>query len=228
MNLRTCNFFGKFFEQFSLCSWNWGWRPVSLLIITICLHCVCLTTVTHTHIRRPRQCPCNVCVFVREQLRGHTSFFTDRDPQTPKCLQSWCVCVCARCTNHYFLGVYGRFFPWILSQHSSWSTFLQSLGVQLVISACLTSVLLLLPVSHCSFLNLNSKWQGGKDLSGNVVCSSDLRASVCLSGGRSSLPVVFPVRFRCVPVSCKHFRNFQSPQLKRAEFRGFLFCVCGH
>lgn len=148
------------------------------------------------------------------------------DPQMPAELM--CVCVYARCTDHCFSHVYGRFFSWILSQHSSWSTFLRLHGVQLVVSVCPTSVLLRLSISHHSFLNLNSKLQGDKDLSGKVVCSSGLRASVCLSRGCSSFPVVFPVMFQCISVNCKHFRNFQSPQLKRAEFRGLLFCVCGH
>lgn len=167
-----------------------------------------------------------MCVCQGTATRTH--FLLHRDPQTHKCLQSWRVCVYARCTDYCFLDVYGRFFSWILSQHSSWSTFLQLLGVQHVASACPTSLLLLLSISHYSFLNLNSKWQGSKDLSGKVVCSSDLRASVCLSGGCSSFPGVFPVMFQCISVSCKHFRNFQSPQLKRAEFRGLLFCVCDH
>lgn len=182
---------------------------------------------SYTHIHRLRHCPCNTCVFVREQPRGHT-FSCTEIPQSHKYLQSWRVCVYARCTDHCFLDVYGRFFSWILSQHSSWSTSPQSLGVQHVTSACPTSLLLLLSISHYSFLNLNSKWQGSKDLSGKVGCSSDLRASVCLSGGCSSFPSVFPVMFQCISVNCKHFRNFQSPQLKRAEFRGLLFCVCDH
>lgn len=70
--------------------------------------------------------------------------------------------------------------------------------------------------------------RGGKDLSGEVVFSSDLGASVYISGGYSSLPVVLPVIFQCIPVNCKQFRNFQSPQLKRSESRGLVLCVCGH
>lgn len=217
-------FLKKKFKQFSLCSWNWGYRPVSLLIITICLHCVCLTIVAHTY--TDPDCPCSARVFVREQPWGHT--FSCTEILRPTNARGVDVCVYARCTDHWVLDVYGRFFSWLLRQHSSWSTFLESLGVQLVISACPTSVLLLLSISHYSFLNLNSKWQGGEDLSGKVVCSSGIRASVCLSGACSSFLVVFPVRFPCISVSCKHFRNFLSPHLKTAEFRELLFSVCSH
>lgn len=133
------------------------------------------------------------------------------------------VCIHARCADDCFLDIYGRLFSQILGKHGSWSTFLQSREVQYVISAWPALVLLLLSISPCSFLNLNSRLQGGKDLSGEVVWSSGLRVSVYISGGYSSFPVVFPMMFQCIPVNCKRFRNFQSPQLKGSESRGHLF-----
>lgn len=92
---------------------------------------------------------------------------------------------------------------------------------------CTTDFIFVITV-HVPLLpfKLEYKLQGGKDLSGEVVCSSGLRASVYISGGYSSFRVIFPVMFQCNLVNCKQFRNFQSPQLKGSGSRGLLLYVC--
>lgn len=120
-----------------------------------------------------------------------TRFLLQRDPQTHKCLQSWCVYLCTMHTS--YMGF--RCLWQVLFLASQSTQFLEHISAVTWGPACrictshFSSVAII--ISHCSFLNLNSKWQGGEDLSGKVVCSSDIRASMCLSGGCSSFPVVF-------------------------------------
>lgn len=158
-----------------------------------------------------------------------TRFLLHRDLRPTNACTVLCVCVCARCTDHCFLDVCGRFFLGfpvsstdlgahfcsLLASSLSW----QRVPVQLC--SCDPS-----PTARCGA-------RAADDKEGRFVrqsCSQLRSQSTRVSLRRSllSLPVVFPLSFLCVSVSCKHLRNFQPPQLRRAQFRGLLFCVCGH
>lgn len=116
-------FFGKKkFKLFFICSWNGGYRPVSLLIISGCLHCVCLTIVAHTYTDPDTVHVMHVCLSGNSHEDTLSLAPGASDSQMPAEL----TCVYAWCSDHCFSDVYGRFFSWVLSQHSSWSTFLQS------------------------------------------------------------------------------------------------------
>lgn len=214
--------FGKFIfflKQFSLCSWNWGIES-SVFVNHYRLFTLCVFDYSHTH----RHCPCHTSVFVREQPRGHAS--PAQGSQTHKRLHgSVCVCVCARCTDHCFLDVCGRFFLGFPASSTDLGAHFCSL---LASSLSWQRV----PVQLCScdpsptaLWSWSSGWQGGE------VCQAELFAAQisehpCVSQEVAPLsPLSFPWAF-CV--SCKHLRNFQPPQLRRAQFRGLLFCVCGH
>lgn len=84
MNLRTCNFFEKkFFPTIFPLRLKLGIQT-SIFVNHYHLFTLCVFDYSSTHTHRPRHCPCNTCVFVREQPRGH-AFLLLRDPQTHKC-----------------------------------------------------------------------------------------------------------------------------------------------
>lgn len=137
-----------------------------LLIITVCLHCVCLTTVTHTHT--------GTVHVIRVCLSGSShedTLLLHRDLRPTNACTVLCVCVCARCTDHCFLDVCGRFFLGFPASSTDLGAHFCSL---LASSLSWQRV----PVQLCScdpsptaLWSSSSGWQGGE------VCQAELFAA---------------------------------------------------